>query len=166
VADRQEVPTRASEDRTGEQHLAIRHHRQRKKRDQVDGEPRQKFAAFRGRFTRRAVPAMRKGHVRRGPGNRCCRSNIGRRSKASCAGKRGTAQNDVEQGTPEGRTCERRSRTQPRRDCGRKDRGMKQRPHLGRGKTFNEALGQTFRLEVMELNIKAIVHRPYWVILS
>jgi hypothetical protein len=31
-----------------------------------------------------------------------------------------------------------------------KARGTNQRPHLRRGKTFNEALGQTFRLEVME----------------
>jgi hypothetical protein len=87
---------RATENRTGEQHPAVRRHRQRKKRAQVDGEPRQKFAAFRRRFTRHAVPVMRKGHVRRGPGKRCCHSGIGRQSKASRAGKRGLAKNNVE----------------------------------------------------------------------
>jgi hypothetical protein len=76
VAEQQEVPEGATDEegfgateyRTGEQCLAMRRHRQRKKRAQGNGGPRQKFAAARGRFTRRAVPAMRKGHVRRGPG--------------------------------------------------------------------------------------------------
>jgi hypothetical protein len=97
VAEPKEVPEGApdeetfgaTEDRTGEQRLAMRRHRQRKKRAQKNGRPQQKFAAFRGQFTLRAVPAMRKGHVRRGLGKRCCHSGIGRRSKASCAGKRG-----------------------------------------------------------------------------
>jgi DNA repair exonuclease SbcCD ATPase subunit len=71
-----------TEDRTGEQRLAVRRHRQRKKRAQVNGGPRQKFAAARGRFTRRAVPAMRKGHVRRGPGMKYRRSGIRGRGKA------------------------------------------------------------------------------------
>jgi hypothetical protein len=115
VADRQEVHKAATEDRAGDLRLVVRHHRQRKKRAQVDGEPRQKFAAFRGRFTRRAVPAMRKWHVRRGPGKRCCRRGIGRRSKASRAGQRGMARNNVEQGAPEGWTDDEGRRTRP--DC-------------------------------------------------
>jgi hypothetical protein len=57
-----------TEDRTGEQRLAVRRHRQRKKRAQGSGGPWQKFAVVRGRFTRRAVPALLKGHVRKGPG--------------------------------------------------------------------------------------------------
>jgi hypothetical protein len=61
------ITNTGTEDRTGEQRLAVRRHRQRKKRAQVNGGPRQKFAAFRGRFTRRAVPALLKGHVRKGP---------------------------------------------------------------------------------------------------
>jgi seryl-tRNA synthetase len=63
-----EEAIRANEDRTGEQRLAVRRHRQRKKRAQVNGGPRQKLAASRGRFTRRAVPALRKGQVHKGPG--------------------------------------------------------------------------------------------------
>jgi hypothetical protein len=65
VAVTEEVPVRATdeetstgtEDRAGEVRLAVRRHRQRKKRAQIDGEPRQKFAAFHGRFTRRACDA-------------------------------------------------------------------------------------------------------------
>jgi hypothetical protein len=56
----------ATEGQAGELDLAVRHHRQRKKRAQVNGGPRQKFAAFHGRFTRRAVPALLKGHVHKG----------------------------------------------------------------------------------------------------
>jgi hypothetical protein len=108
-----EETVQGTEDQTGELRPAVRCRRQRKKRAQIDGEPRQKFAAFRGWFTRRAVPAMRKGHVRRGPGKRCSRSGIGRRSKASRAGKRGMARNNVEQGAPEGRTDEKKRRTLP-----------------------------------------------------
>jgi hypothetical protein len=110
---------RATEDRAGDLRLAVRRHRQRKKRAHENGGPRQKFAAFRGRFTRRAVPALLKGHVRKGPGKkcrsgirglrkgpdkRCSRSSIRRQGKASRAGKRGMAKNNVERGTPKGRT--------------------------------------------------------------
>jgi hypothetical protein len=72
----------ATENRTGEQRLAVRRHRQQKKRAQFNGGPRQKFAAARGRFTRRAVPALLKGHVRKGP-RRNCNSGIRRVSKTS-----------------------------------------------------------------------------------
>jgi hypothetical protein len=76
VAESREVPkggtdeemSGGAEDRTGEQCLALRHHRQWKKRAQVNGGPGQKFATARGRFTRCAVPALPKGHVRKGPG--------------------------------------------------------------------------------------------------
>jgi hypothetical protein len=75
VAEPKEVPERATEqetgqaaeDQTGELRLAVRCHRQRRKRAQEHGGPRQKFAAFRGRVTRRPVPALIKGHVRKGP---------------------------------------------------------------------------------------------------
>jgi hypothetical protein len=94
VAESREVPEGATyeetsggtEDQTGEQRLAVRRHRQQKKRAQVDDGPRQKFATARGRFTRLVVPAMRKGHVRRGPGKKC-HSSIRGQSKASRTGK-------------------------------------------------------------------------------
>jgi hypothetical protein len=152
VAETEEVPEGATdeekfgatEDRAGELRLVLRRHRQRKKRAQENGGPRQKFASLRGRFTRRPVPALRKGQVRKGPG----RTLGGRMTDRGL--KQREAKNDAVQGTPKGRTCERRSRTQPRRDCGMKDREMKQRPRLGRGRAFIEALGQTLGLKVVE----------------
>jgi hypothetical protein len=65
VEESREVPkggtdeeTRAgTEDRTGEQRLAVRSHRQRKKRAQENGGPRQKFAAFADSLP--AVPFLR-----------------------------------------------------------------------------------------------------------
>jgi hypothetical protein len=102
-----------TEDRYGDQRLAIRRHRQQKKRAQGNGGPRQKFAAVRGWFTRRAIPAMRKGHAHRGPG-KTCRSGIrvpgrtlGSWMEDPSLKKRQTKVNAV-QGTPEGRTCEKR----------------------------------------------------------
>jgi hypothetical protein len=78
----------ATEDRAGDPRLAVRRHRERKKRAQVNGGPRQKFAAFHGRVTRRAVPAVRKGHVRKEPGKKC-HSGLRGQTKASRNGKRG-----------------------------------------------------------------------------
>jgi hypothetical protein len=136
----QEVPDRETdtetsggiEDRTGEQRLAVRRHRQRKKRAQGNGGPRQKFAAFRGGFTRHAIPALRKGHVRKRPGKRYRRRSIRGQGKAPRNGKRGRivkkdqqpavgyrnplkrqTKNNVVRETPEGRTCEKRRRTHP-----------------------------------------------------
>jgi hypothetical protein len=154
VTEPQEVPEGATdketfgatEDRAGEQRLAVRCHGQLKKRAQDNGGPLQKFAAVRGRFTRRAVPALRKGHRRRGPGQALGNGIRERSTKRE-------AKDDAVRGTPKGRTCEKRRRTQPRCNSGIKDRGMKQRPHLGRGKTFIEALGQTFGLEVVERTV-------------
>jgi hypothetical protein len=75
VAEPKEVPESAmeqetgqdAEDQTGELRLAVRRHRQRRKRAEENSGPRQKFAAFRGRVTRRPIPALIKGHVRKGP---------------------------------------------------------------------------------------------------
>jgi hypothetical protein len=72
VAEPKEVPEsateqetgQATEDRNGELRLAVRRHRQWKKRAQENGGPRQKFAAFHRRVTCRAVPALIKGPKR------------------------------------------------------------------------------------------------------
>jgi hypothetical protein len=55
-------------DRYGDRHLAVGLCRQPKKRTQGDAGSRQKLAAARGRMSRRAVPASRMGHGRRGTG--------------------------------------------------------------------------------------------------
>jgi hypothetical protein len=49
-------------------HLAVRRCGRPKKRTQGDGGSLQKLAVARGRLTRRAVPAWRRGRSRRGPG--------------------------------------------------------------------------------------------------
>jgi hypothetical protein len=96
MAEPQEVPEGATdeemsggtEDRAGKQHLAVRRHGQLKKQAQGNGGPRQKFAAARGWFTRCAIPALIKGHARRGPGMKCRRSGLKGQSKAFRKGKR------------------------------------------------------------------------------
>jgi hypothetical protein len=109
--------------RTGEQRLAVRRHRQRKKWAQVNGGPPQKFAAFRGRFTRRAVPALLKRHVRKGP-RRNRPSGIrgpGKTFRSRMEGrslKQRQTQGNVARETPEGRTDEKRRRTRPECNSG------------------------------------------------
>jgi hypothetical protein len=119
VAEPQEVPEGvtdeeaigAAEDRSKDLRLAVRCRGRLKTRTKPDGRLRQVCAATVGRPTHRSVPAIRKGGLRKGPGRMCCRSGIGRRSKASRAGKRGMAKNNVEQGAPEGRTDDKKRRT-------------------------------------------------------
>jgi hypothetical protein len=139
----------ATKDQTGEQRLAVRRRRERKKRAQEKGGPRHKFAAFRGRFTRRAVPAMRKGHVRWGPGKRCCRSSIERPGKASRTGKREESvkwrtKNKVVQGTPKKPTCEENRRTRPVFE-----NGLRQSTLVRNGMRSYEAFHQKFAPEAV-----------------
>jgi hypothetical protein len=123
-----DITSTGTKDRTGEQRLAMRRHRQRKKWAQVNGGPRQKFAAFRGRFTRRAIHVMRKGHVRRGPGKRChrngvrrpgrtCGTRIVKRDRQPAVGYRSPLKRrtkvTVVQGAPEGRTDDKQRQTRP-----------------------------------------------------
>jgi hypothetical protein len=58
----------SSEDRYGEQRLAVRRRRGAKKRAQDSIGSRQKLSAARMRVIRRAVPAVRKGKIRKCPG--------------------------------------------------------------------------------------------------
>jgi hypothetical protein len=176
----QEVPKRGTDeetsggtkDRTGEQRLAVRRHRQRKKRAQVNGEPRQKFSAARGRFTRRAVPAMCKGHVRRGPGMKCRRSDIIGRGKASGSRmedrslKKRRTKFNVVQGTPKDLTCEKRRRTRP--EYNSSIRRLSKTPGNGRGgrtekwrlerkEADREIIRRSLRLEIAKLMIMSII---------
>jgi hypothetical protein len=158
----------ATKDRTGEQRLAVRRHRERNKRAQVNGGPQQKFAASRGRFTRRAVPAIRKGHVRRGPGMKCRRGGIRGPGKASRAGKKGMAKCNLERGTPEGRTCEKRRRTRPECNSGirrlsktsgnrREGRTEKLDQRLEAKRTHHEVTRQSLRLEIARLIVGSYI---------
>jgi hypothetical protein len=76
VAVRQEVPNKeaevetilALEDRYGDRRLTVGRRGRPEKWAQGDGGSRQKLAPARGRLTHRAIPALRKGRSRRGPG--------------------------------------------------------------------------------------------------
>jgi hypothetical protein len=94
-----------------------------------DGRLRQDCATTVGWPTRRFVPALRKGGLRKGPGRMC------RRSKASRAGKRGMAKNNIVQETPEGRTCKKHRRARPECDHSISDQGTRQRLLPKREKT-------------------------------
>jgi hypothetical protein len=58
----------SSEDRFGDRRLGVRRRRGAKKRSQDSVGSRQKVSAVRKRVIRRAVPAVRKGQMRKSPG--------------------------------------------------------------------------------------------------
>jgi hypothetical protein len=97
VAEPQEVPEGATDeemigaakDRSRDLRLAVGCRGQLKTRTKRDGRVRQECAAAFGRPTRRTVPAMHKGHVRRGPGMKCRLSGIKGRGITSGSGMRG-----------------------------------------------------------------------------
>jgi hypothetical protein len=127
-----------------------------------DGRLRQVCAAAVGRPTRRSVPAICKGGIRKGPGRMCHHSCIRGRSKASPVGKRGMAKSNVERGTPEGRTDEKRRRMRPECDSGIRrlnktsgngvrGRIMKRDQRLVTKRTHHEATRQDKRLEIVKI---------------
>jgi hypothetical protein len=135
VAKSQEVPEGATDeetigaakDRSRDLCLSVGCRGRLKTRTKRNGWPRQKFAATVGRPIRRTVPAMHKGHVRKGPGKKY-RSGIrvpGRTLGSRMAGrslkKRLTKVNV--RGTPEGQTSEKRRLTRPECKNGIRDRG-------------------------------------------
>jgi hypothetical protein len=85
----------ALEDRHEGRNLAVGHRRQPKKRTQDDCGSRQKLAAARGRFTRRAILSSHKEHGHQGPGR-----------------------DSVVRGAPKGRSFRKRRRAQP--ECNNK----------------------------------------------
>jgi hypothetical protein len=177
VVDQQEVPNGATEDRTGELRLVLRRHRQRKKRAQVNG------GSARGRLTRRAVPAMRKGHVRRGPGKRCHRNGVrkpGRtsstkivkRDRQPAVGYRSPLRRrtkvTVVQGAPEGRTDDKQRRMHPECNSGirrlsrtsgkrREGRTEKRDQHLEPKMVHHEVIRRSLHLEIAELMFESSV---------
>jgi hypothetical protein len=125
----------ATEDRAGEHRLAVRHHRQQKKRPQVSDGPWQKFSAVRGQFTRCAIPAVRKGHACKGLGRNRCSGvrgpgrTSGSRMEDRSLKKWRTKVNAVG-GTPKGRTSKKRRRTRPKCNNGIRGRGTGQHRHV------------------------------------
>jgi hypothetical protein len=115
----------ATDDQSGDWHLAIGRHRQPKKWTQGKGGFQQKLAAARGQLTRSSVSASRKGHGCQGPG----RDRVARRA-------------------PKGWTLKKRCQARPKRNKGIRDLGLRRELHLGSKETFYEALGQIIGLEV------------------
>jgi hypothetical protein len=79
----------AIEDRSRDLRLAAGCHGKLKTHTKHDGGSRQECAAAVRRPTHHTVPAMCKGHVRKGPGKKCHRSGIRGRGKTSGNGMRG-----------------------------------------------------------------------------
>jgi hypothetical protein len=181
VEEPQEVPEGATdaeaigapEDQTGEQRLAVRRHRQRMKWAQENGGPRQKFAAFRGQFTRRAVPALLKGHVRKGP-RRNRHSGVrgpGKTSHSRIDGrslKQRQLKGNVARDTPEGWMDEKRRRMRP--ECnsgirklnkvshtGKRGRIVKRDQHLEAKRTHLEVTRKSLDLEIARLIVGSYI---------
>jgi hypothetical protein len=173
VADWQEVHKGTIEDRAGELRLVLRRHSQRKKRAQEKGEPLQTFAAFRRRFTRCAVPALLKGHVRKGPkkNRRSGARGPGKTSRSRTEGrslKQRQIQVNVARDTPEGWMDEKRRRTHPECNSGIRKlnkvsrtrkigRIVKRDRLLDRKKTYIEAIRKGLCMEIAKLMIESSV---------
>jgi hypothetical protein len=139
VAEPQEVPEGvtdeeaigAPEDRSKDLRLAVRCRGRLKTPTKRDGRLRQECAATIGRPTRRSIPAMRKGGLRKEPGKKC-RSGIKGPSRTTGSRmkdgdlKQQRIKDNVVRGTPGKRTCEKNRRTRPVFGNGLRDQGEKQ----------------------------------------
>jgi hypothetical protein len=148
----------ATEDRAGELHLAVRCRGRLKTRTKRDGRLRQECAATIGRPTRRFVPALRKGGLRKGPGKEC-RSGIrrpGRTFSSRIDGrslKQRQIKGNVVRETPEGRTYKKRSRTRPKCNNGIRGRDAGQHRRLEGIRMHRELIRQSLDLEIAKLII-------------
>jgi hypothetical protein len=120
----------AAKDRSRDLRLAVGCSGQLKTRTKHDGRLRQECAATVGRPTRRTVPAMRKGGLRKGPGKKC-RSGIRGQSKAS--------------------RDEKSRRMLPECNNGIRDGGARQHLLLEKEKILNEAIRKSLRREIARL---------------
>jgi hypothetical protein len=102
----------SSEDRSGEQRLAVRRRRGAKKRTQDSVGSRQKLSAARKRVIRRAIPAVRKGNIHKGPG----KSNVAR-------------------GAPRGKMLDKKQRNNSECEDGKMGRDLKKRLCLRMNRT-------------------------------
>jgi hypothetical protein len=125
----------ATEDRSGDQRLAVRRHGKPKKRAQVNGGPRQKFVA------RHAVAALRKGHVRRGPGRTLGSGIRDRKTRRRII-------DNVVRVTPNGTTFVKRRRTPLECSSGIKGRNARPQLLLRKGRTLDKIFRRTVDLEV------------------
>jgi hypothetical protein len=123
------------EDRYGDRCLVVRRRRTAKKRTQDSVGSRQKLSAARKRLLiRRAVSALRKGNICKGPG----RGNVGRgNSKVRIFGKK--------------------QRTRSKYNKGIKDRGAKEQTRQRMRRTFDRTTRKTVRLEIDRRIVRSAV---------
>jgi hypothetical protein len=114
----------SSEDRCEEQRLVVRRRRGVKKRSQDSVGSRQKLFAARKRVIRRAVPAVRKGHMRKGSGK-----------------------NNVPRGTSRGTMLDKRQRNNSECEDGRLGRDLKKRLRLRTRRTSGRNFKKPIQLE-------------------
>jgi hypothetical protein len=111
------------EDRCKEQHLDVRRRRGAKKRSQDSVGSRQKVSAAHKRVIRRAIPAVRKGNIRKGPG------------------KDGSVRR-----APKGRRLQKTHRISPECNIGIRNRGPKDQLHLRMKRTSDRVIRSTSEL--------------------
>jgi hypothetical protein len=113
----------SSEDRYRDRCLVVRRRRGAKERSQDSVGSRQKVSAARKRVIRRAIPAVRKGNIRKGPG------------------KDGSAR-----GAPKGRRLEKTHRISPECNIGIRNRGLKDQLCLRMKRTSDRIIRKTSKL--------------------
>jgi hypothetical protein len=160
VAEPQGVPEGATDEetigaaknRSRDMRLAVGCRGQLKTRTKRDGRVRQAYAATVGRPTRRTVPAMRKGGLRKGPGKKCRLSAIRGPSKTSGSRMedRGLKQRRTKDNVVRGAHKE---RTRPVLKNGIRDRGARQSILRRNGRRVYEALRQKFETEAVKIAV-------------
>jgi hypothetical protein len=113
----------SSAERYEEQRLVVRRRRGAKRRPQDSVGSRQKVSAARKRVIRRAIPAVRKGNIRKIPG------------------KDGSARE-----APKGRRLQRTHRISPECNNGIRNRGLKDKLFLRMKRTYNRIIRKTSKL--------------------
>jgi hypothetical protein len=144
-----------TEDRSRDLRLAVGCRGQLKTRTKHDGGFRQECAAAVGRPTRRTVPAMRKGGLRKGPGKKC-RSGIrgpgralGSRMEDRSLKQRRTKDNVV-RGAP-------KERTRPVFKNGVRDRGARQSILMRNERILYEAFRQKIEPEAVRIAVESSI---------
>jgi hypothetical protein len=117
-----------SEDRYGDRRLVVRRRRGAKKRTPDSVASRQKSSTARKRVIRRAIPAMRKGHMRKSPGK-----------------------NSVAIGASRRKMLDKRQRNNSECEDGRVGRDLKKRLSLRMRRTSDRCYRKSIKLEMANL---------------
>jgi hypothetical protein len=135
----------SSEDRCEEQRLVVRRRRGAKKRTQDSVGSRQKSSAARKRVIRRPHSAVRKGHIRKGPGK-----------------------NNVARGASRGKLLDNRQRNNSECEDGRLGRDLKKRLSLRMRRTSDRCYRKPMKLEMANLifgsttGVQDVTYWTFW----